>query len=321
MNIHRHIIVTVAFALAICGCNERHDESPPPILSASPVEQPPAVINRHEVRITQGEYGDAWPFTVDSGVLAGNPTDLRLSNGTALAEVTFTAEGKTYYVNGTAKGTGRYAELDDIWARDASAPKELGLKKNMGPIIERGLKLARGINEPFVAPKAPPPLADASGPVRCEQFEVSATFEPNVTETVRRVKISVKTDLPNTTHLMVSIERSFVNAVDNKERTILYMEEKSTVAEWRADRVVDLDQTKWQAKLEEARATLRKFGQKLALTRLDEFVTVSFVVPVNQPDERFGLRNANLIGAMVQDSNGVRVVRRDAKLKWPVTVQ
>ena len=202
--------------------------------------------------ITRGEYGDAWPFTVDSGVLSGKPTGQRLSDGFDVGEVTFTTGGKTYYVNGMAKGNQRYAELDDIWATDSSVPKELALKKYIGPIIDRGLKLARGIDEPFVAPKpVAPPVALTSGPVKCDRFDMVAAFEGTATDSSRRVRVSIKTDLPDSTDLMVSIGRSFLNSADNEEYSIDYLEEKSTVADWRAGKVIELDQTKWQAKLDE----------------------------------------------------------------------
>lgn len=90
-----------------------------------------------EVTITRAEYGDAWPFTVESGVLRATQTG-RTSRGTLLAEVTFTTGGRTYSVNGIAKGRHRYEEIDAIWAAD---PRVDGLKKNIGPIIDRGLKL------------------------------------------------------------------------------------------------------------------------------------------------------------------------------------
>jgi hypothetical protein len=42
----------------------------------------------------------------------------------------------TYAVNGLAEGSGKYANIDSIWA---DAPG--GLKKNIGPLIDRGLQL------------------------------------------------------------------------------------------------------------------------------------------------------------------------------------
>lgn len=314
-------VAATVFAIILFGGDEKPYVAPTQV-AAAPAAPTPSVVERHQVTITRAEYGEAWPFTVESGVLKGNPTGRKLSDGTELAEVTFATGGKTYYVNGIAKGTRRYAELDDIWAADSSAPKELALRKNIGPIIDRGLKLARGVDEPFVAPKpAPPPVAVVAGPIRCDQFDIAAVFQSSAPGNTRRVKVSIKTDLPDNTNLMVSIGRSFRNAVDNEEHSIDYLEEKSTVAQWRAGRVVELDQTKWQAKLDDKRATLKIFGEKLSVTGLDTAVAIGFVVPINQSDKRFGVRNANLTGAVVEDSNGLRVVRREAKLEWPVAAR
>jgi hypothetical protein len=318
----RHLLTLLTIvSLLTVGCNDRQQSSPPrwPPGSSQPAQQRSKL---HEATITRAEYGDAWPFTVDRGVLSGKPTGHKLSDGTELAEVTFTTGGKTYYINGIASGTHRYAELYDIWAADPSAPKGSALKKYIGPIIDRGLKLARGINEPFVALKpVAPPVAVASGPVKCDQFDILAAFEAGATGSSRRVRISIKTDLPDSTNLIVSIGRSFLNSANNEEYSIDYLEEKSTVADWRAGKVVELDQAKWQAELEEKRARFRKLGEKLNVTRLDSAVTASFVVHVDQSDKRFGLRNANLTGGAVEDSNGLRIVRRESKLEWPVTAQ
>lgn len=92
------------------------------------------------VRITRSEFGERWPFTVDEGVLAFRQTG-RLKNGDPVGAVTFTANGKTYGVNGIARGKASgHADIEEILADDPAVP---GLKKNISPIIERGLKLSR----------------------------------------------------------------------------------------------------------------------------------------------------------------------------------
>ena len=87
----------------------------------------------NEVTITKQDFGEDWPFTVDEGVLAGNGSD-------GFCEVLFTTGGVTYAVNGTAKATGQYADINEIWADDPSTPG-LSLKVSMGPVIDRGLEL------------------------------------------------------------------------------------------------------------------------------------------------------------------------------------
>jgi hypothetical protein len=86
-----------------------------------------------EVKITKQEFGTKWPLTVDEGVLA-------CKGRGGVGEVVFTTNGKTYAVNGIAKGTKKYIPIDEIWANN---PSVSGLKKDIGPIIERGLKLCQ----------------------------------------------------------------------------------------------------------------------------------------------------------------------------------
>lgn len=321
--------VGVALAIstaALCACDQERPSTSRAARTSTHAATPtsPAVTttNKHQVAISRSEYGDAWPFTVESGTLTGTRTGQSTSSGTVLAEVTFTSGGKTYAVNGIAKATGRYAPLDDIWAADPSVPKELTLKKNFGPIIDRGLTLAEGIDQPFTAPKPPSqPIATTSDGIRCDQFELRAEFEPNGTDTLRRLRVSIETDLPDNTNLMVSVRRTFRKSASGDEYSIDYLDEKSTVAAWRESKVIELDQSKWQAKLDERRSTLQRLGESFNILDLNRSVTVSFVVPVNQSDKRFGLRNANLSGAAVETSSGLRVVRRESNLEWPVTAR
>lgn len=90
------------------------------------------------VRITRQEYGDQWPFTVDEGVLSCKK--IGYVGNVELHEVLFTTNGVTYAVNGTARSNKAYADVREIWADDQYS---IGPKKNIGPIIDRGLSLVK----------------------------------------------------------------------------------------------------------------------------------------------------------------------------------
>jgi hypothetical protein len=137
--------------------------------AARRVAEEKAAADRGEVTVTREEYGDAWPFTVDSGVLKGVPTGQRTAGGTDLVEVTFTSGGTTYALNGIARDTRKYAEIDGIWASD---PNIVGLKKNVGPIIDRGLALVKSRPAAEVSPAAPEKL-DASVSFSGTQFTIT----------------------------------------------------------------------------------------------------------------------------------------------------
>jgi hypothetical protein len=78
------------------------------------------------VQVSRSDFGKDWPLTVESGTL----------NCEGAGAVTFTADGTTYAVNGLASGMDEWPEIDSIWA---DAPG--GLKKDIGPLIDRGLEI------------------------------------------------------------------------------------------------------------------------------------------------------------------------------------
>ena len=83
------------------------------------------------VAISKDDFGEDWPFLIDSGTLNCAPGDA----------VTFEADGQTYAVNGTAMGRAEaegWRDMDPIWADD---PAATGLKISIGPVIQRGLAL------------------------------------------------------------------------------------------------------------------------------------------------------------------------------------
>lgn len=113
---------------------------------------------KDEVTISKDQFGDKWPLLVSSGVVKC----LTIGNGS----VVFEAEGKTYAVNGTAKGAAKrygFHPIEDIWlddpeffemarelAKSENKPvneiiKAMGAptKINIGPVLDSGLKLCK----------------------------------------------------------------------------------------------------------------------------------------------------------------------------------
>lgn len=78
--------------------------------------------------VSQAEFGDAWPLTIDRGTLRCEPPG---------AVVFQASDGSDYGVNGIALSQG-YPEIDPIWADD---PDPLVPKKSIGPLLDRGLAL------------------------------------------------------------------------------------------------------------------------------------------------------------------------------------
>lgn len=82
--------------------------------------------------VSLAKMKDAWPFTLDKGVLRCESS-----------LVTFSANGKTYAVNGSAKTKGRTAgwtDVREIWKDNPAIP---GTKISIGPMITKGLELCK----------------------------------------------------------------------------------------------------------------------------------------------------------------------------------
>jgi hypothetical protein len=133
---HFAFITVVALALTACGGDPT---SAPAMEPTTEAPAAPAIVEPTTLAVeptepglvTREELGDKWPFTVDSGVIA--------CDGDA---VTFTAEGVTYAVNGTATAREMGIDINAIWAENPGMPGT-GLKIDISPIINRGLEMCR----------------------------------------------------------------------------------------------------------------------------------------------------------------------------------
>jgi Protein of unknown function (DUF2511) len=86
----------------------------------------------NEKTVSRADYGAKWPLKVESGTLRCDDP----------GAVTFTSNGTTYWVNGTAGDYGAddqgWKDIRPIWANDPDIP---GLKISIGPLIDDGLAL------------------------------------------------------------------------------------------------------------------------------------------------------------------------------------
>jgi hypothetical protein len=148
--------------------------------------------------------------------------------------------------------------------------------------------------------------------IKCDRFELKAILEGD------HLQVSLDTDLPDSTGLMVGISRSYWAGHPIQEYPIEYLDTRSTVGEWRKPRRVDLDNAAWKAKLGDRLRYLAQTGKPMHVTKVDKAVAVSFVVPINQSDLRFGTRNQNLAGRKVATS-GLRVVTAEVKITYAIS--
>lgn len=111
--------------------------------------------------VEKDDYGEAWPLTVDSGVVECRPGD----------QIVFIHDGVTYAVNGLARGRmeeNGYADVRLIWRDD---PSGLQPKVSIAPLILLGLELCQGAQS-----KAAPAAAVCNGvdDLNCDDFGSSA---------------------------------------------------------------------------------------------------------------------------------------------------
>jgi hypothetical protein len=95
--------------------------------------------SRSSVVITKKQYGKRWPFTVPRGDLYCH--GLGAGIGDVMFRVPFpAAHAGVYGLNGLARQHLHLPGINAIWRKDPQIP---GARVNIGPIIERGLKLCR----------------------------------------------------------------------------------------------------------------------------------------------------------------------------------
>lgn len=163
----------------------------------------------------------------------------------------------------------------------------------------------------FAAIIALAPSVVSSQPIRCDRFEPKATLKGS------QLTVSLDTDLPDWTVVMVSISRSYWAGAPTEQYPIDYVGSRSTVGEWRKAKAISVDDAVWRRKLDDQLRLLAVAGQPVKPTRLGVDITVSFTVPVFQPDPRFGPGNRNLVGTKVP-SKGLRIVGGELSVKLPL---
>lgn len=81
------------------------------------------------VEITEDEYGEEWPLTVEAARLWCQPPQL----------VLLEADGQTYAVNGAAQSHLNYPAIDPVWRDDPDMPAGVDARVSIAPLIRRGL--------------------------------------------------------------------------------------------------------------------------------------------------------------------------------------
>lgn len=116
-------VAAAALAATLAGCGHSGGGSTDAASSGSTDAANSKQVSRESI--------PDWPLTVDSGLL-------RCDGANGVGAVTIEVDGTVYALNGVAKGRGTYSDIAPIWADN---PAAAGLKKNIGVMIDEGLKL------------------------------------------------------------------------------------------------------------------------------------------------------------------------------------
>ena len=151
----------------------------------------------------------------------------------------------------------------------------------------------------------------ADAQVVCNKFKLVTKV------TGSALDLSVDTDLPENTVVMVSVSRSYLEKDNTATYSVDYFSEKSTVGKWKSKHRISVDSEKWKSALREKQEKMSRLGLGFDVASISGKFTVRMVVPINQPDPRFGKRNSKLTGKAVR-ATGLRVVEDEIEIDYPL---
>lgn len=154
-------------------------------------------------------------------------------------------------------------------------------------------------------------LQTISAQVVCNKFELQTNLINDVLD------LSIDTDLPDYTSVMVTVRRSYWEKGSSAEYSVDYFLERSTVGKWKSTQKVSVDSKKWKTLLREKQEKMAGFGIGFDVGSISDNISVSMIVPVRQPDSRFGEKNSKLTGTAVNTS-GSRFVEDEIDIPYPL---
>jgi hypothetical protein len=162
-------------------------------------------------------------------------------------------------------------------------------------------------------PKAAPasPKRHASTPVICDKFKLATKVIGST------LKLSVDTDLPDNTVVMVGVSRSYLEKGNPATYSVDYLSEKSTIRKWKSVHSISIASEKWKSALKAKQEKMSRLGLGFDVASISSKITVSMVVPINQPDLRFGKGNSKLTGKAVR-AIGLRIVEDEVEIDYPL---
>lgn len=151
----------------------------------------------------------------------------------------------------------------------------------------------------------------ADAQVVCNKFKLVTKVKGSTLD------LSVDTDLPDNTVVMVSVSRSYLEKGNPDMYSVEYLSEKSTIGKWKSRHTIFVDSEEWKSSLRTKQQKMSRLGLGFDVASISDKISVRMTVPISQPDPRFGELNSNLTGKAVR-TTGLRVVVDEVDLNYPL---
>jgi len=147
--------------------------------------------------------------------------------------------------------------------------------------------------------------------VSCDRFKLRTRLDGTT------LVLSIETDLPDSAAVIVSVGRTYWKTDSPVAYSLDYFSEKSTVGLWRADRRISVASSLWRELMEQERVEMASLRHGFQVGSVSTNIKARAVVPINQPDTRFGDENRHLTGKAVR-TTGIRVVEDEVEIPFPL---
>ena len=141
----------------------------------------------------------------------------------------------------------------------------------------------------------------------CDKFKLVTKLTDSTLD------LSVDTDLPDNTVVMVTVSRSYGIKGDSNDYPVDYFKEKGVLEKWKSIHKIPVDSKKWKSALLARQEKMSRLGVGFDVASISDKITVRVVVPMRQPNPGFGDENANLRGKAVR-TKGARVVDDEVEI-------
>jgi hypothetical protein len=138
--------------------------------------------------------------------------------------------------------------------------------------------------------------------VTCDVFVVHTKLAGNI------LFISLETDLPNNTDLMVGVSRQYWKKGSSEIYAQFYHSEKSNVEKWKKQQNIKIDNAEWEQELKENSENPGWNMPSYEVDKISQKINISMTVPINQSNTKFGNVNSKLKGKKVKSPYGFPII-------------